>query len=422
MCPFLGLAQAIPRTTNDHVELVGDVEADHLVQAQRARNAVDDREHVRAEARLQLRMLVEVVEHHLRDRVTLDRDDDAHTDTVGGLVVDLGDARELAVPNLLGDRGDQVVRVDLVGQLGDDDRGATVGILFDLDDAAHTDRAAAGGVRILDTLATDDESVRREVGALDAFHAGRERRFFVGLEVVESPEHRVAEFTQVVRRDVGGHTDGDAVGAVHQQVRHARRKYRRLLGLAVVVGDEVDGFLVDVAQHLHRERGQPRLGVTHGCGAVVATRAEVALAVDQRVPHRPRLGQTHQCVVDRGVAVGVVVTHRLGNGACGFYVAAVGAEARVVHRVQHAAVHRLESVTHLGQCTPDDDAHRVIDVAALHFLLDVDRIDPVSALGVGGRTRRGSYRRFGDVRHTNLLEKRSPPRTERNHRCVKGSD
>ena len=72
----------------------------------------------------------------------------------------------LGVTNLLRDGSDQVVRVDLVGQLGDDDRGAALGIFFDLDDAAHTNGATAGGVGVLDALSTDDEPVRRKSGPL----------------------------------------------------------------------------------------------------------------------------------------------------------------------------------------------------------------------------------------------------------------
>ena len=56
-----------------------------------------------------------------------------------------------------GDRLDEVVRVDLVGQLGDDqDRRALV-VLLDLDDGAHPDRAATGAVGVLDPVAADDQ-------------------------------------------------------------------------------------------------------------------------------------------------------------------------------------------------------------------------------------------------------------------------
>src|SRR3954453_7011228 len=70
-------------------------------------------------------------------------------------------------------------------------------------------------------------------------------------------------------------------------------------------------------------------------------------------------------------------------------MAAVGPEAGVVHRVQHAAVDRLETGTDLGQRPADDDAHRVIDVAALHLLLDVDRFDAVGGRAVVSRRQGG---------------------------------
>ena len=79
----------------------------------------------------------------------------------------------------------------------------------------------------------------------------------------------------------------------------------------------------------------------------------------------------------------VVVAHRLGDRTCRLGVAAVRAEPGVVHRIEHPAMHRLESISHLGQRAPDDDAHRVIDVAVLHLLLDVDRFDPVCGRSVG---------------------------------------
>ena len=50
----------------------------HLHQAQLARLAVDDGEHDDAEADLQLRVLIEVVEHHLGLLAALQLDDDAH--------------------------------------------------------------------------------------------------------------------------------------------------------------------------------------------------------------------------------------------------------------------------------------------------------------------------------------------------------
>ena len=121
------------------------------------------------------------------------------------------------------------------------------------------------------------------------------------------------------------------------------------------------------------------LGVAHGGGRVVARRAEVAVAVDQRVAQRPRLRHPDQGVVDRRVAVRVVVTHDVTDDAGALHVAAVGPEAAVEHRVEDLAVYRLEAVAHVRQRAADDDAHRVVEVRALHLDLEADRLDPAAA-------------------------------------------
>ena len=204
--------------------------------------------------------------------------------------------------------------------------------------------------------------------------------------MLERPLHRGADLPEVMRRDVRGHADGDAGCAVDEQVGDPARQDVRLLRAAVVVGREVDGVLADVTEHLHGKLGEPRLGVAHGRWRVVAGRAEVAVAVDQRHPQRPGLGQPDQRVVDRRVAVRVVVAHDVADDAGAFEVPAVGAVAPVVHRIEHPAVHRLQSVADIGQGAADDDRHRVVEIAALHLDFDADGFDAVGrrARGVDG--------------------------------------
>ena len=144
-----------------------DVVADHLVEAQRARHTVDDRQHVDAERVLQLGVLVEVVQHDLGDRVAAQRDDQPLTGALAGLVGDVGDAADPAVLDQLGDLLGQRIRVDLVRQLGDDELGAALDLL-DLDDGAHPDAAAAGAVGVVDAVAADDQRTGREVRTRDA--------------------------------------------------------------------------------------------------------------------------------------------------------------------------------------------------------------------------------------------------------------
>ena len=120
---------------------------------------------------------------------------------------------------------------------------------------------------------------------------------------------------EVVRRDVGGHAHGDAGRTVDQQVREPRRHDRRFVFLLVVVGLEVDRFLVDVGHQLVGQARHARLGVTHGRGGVAVDRTEVALPVHQQVAQRERLRHAHEGVVHRLVAVRVVFADDVADDA-----------------------------------------------------------------------------------------------------------
>ena len=199
------------------------------------------------------------------------------------------------------------------------------------------------------------------------------------LRVVDVGDRRVDHLAQVVRRDVGRHADGDARGAVDEQVREARGQHERFVARAVVVGREVDRVHVEVAQHLRGDPRQPRLRVAHRGGGIVVDRAKVALAVDELVAHRELLGHAHERVVDRGVAVRVIVAHHLADDLCALGVGASGAEAELVHRVEHAAMNRLQAVAHVGQRAADDHRHRVVEVRGAHLLLERARFDVAAA-------------------------------------------
>ena len=73
--PIPGLPEPELRPPSDHIDLVVDIELQHLDQVQRARHAVDEGDGVDAEAGLQRRVLPEVVEHDIGHRVALQHDD-----------------------------------------------------------------------------------------------------------------------------------------------------------------------------------------------------------------------------------------------------------------------------------------------------------------------------------------------------------
>ena len=92
-----------------------------------------------------------------------------------------------------------------------------------------------------------------EVRRLDPFDHRGQGGLFIGVMVVQAPVHPSANSAQVVRRDVGGHTDGDAARAVGQQVGEPTGQNCRLLDAPVVVRDEIDCLLIDFTKHLHRQ-------------------------------------------------------------------------------------------------------------------------------------------------------------------------
>ena len=74
----LGLAQLVLQPAGDDLALEVEVVAEQVAQRERPRHAVDERDRVVAEGRLQRRVLVELVQHDLRDRLALQLDLDPH--------------------------------------------------------------------------------------------------------------------------------------------------------------------------------------------------------------------------------------------------------------------------------------------------------------------------------------------------------
>ena len=358
------LGQAVAAAAEDHLLAEADKGLQRVAQAHLPRPAVVQRQEVHREGGLELRHAVELVQHHLRRRVALQLDDDAQPVAVA-LVAEVGDALHLLGAHQLGDALEQRRLVDLVGHLADGDALPAAAHLLDLAAGAERDGAAAGLEGGADARAPEDQPAGREVRAGHDPHQRVERRVRVG----DQRQRRVDDLARVVRRDVGGHADGDAVGAVDEQVREGGGQHPRLAVAVVVVGLEVDGVLVDALQQRRGRLGQPQLGVAHGRRRIAVHGAEIALAVDQRHAQGEGLRHPHHGVVDGGVAVRVVLAHHLADDARRLAVRLVGGEAALLHGVEDAAMDGLEAVARVRQGAGDDDAHGVVEVGAPHLLL-----------------------------------------------------
>ena len=158
----------------------------------------------------------------------------------------------------------------------------------------------------------------------------------------------VNHLAEVVGGYVCSHTHGNTVASVHQQIRYLGGHHRRLLKRVVEVVHHVHGVLLEVVHDVLAHFGQTALRVTHGGRRVSVHRAEVSLAVNERVAHVPVLRHAHQCSIHGTVAVWVVLSEHLSHHAGALLVWFVTRVADAHHTVQYTAVHRFESVTHIG--------------------------------------------------------------------------
>ena len=266
----------------------------HVAQRQQLRLAAVERDHVGAEARLQRGEAPQLVQHHIGDRVALQLDHDPHAVAVA-LVAQVRDAFDLLLAHEFGDAFDQRRLVDLIRDLADDQRLAVLAKGFGPDLSPHDDGAAPGGIGRADAGAAENRAAGREIRTEDDLH----QLFDVHVGLGHQREDGVDGLAEIVRRDVGRHADGDAAGAVDEQIGKRAGRTDGSSFLLVVVGTEIDGVLVEILEQRHRNLFEPRLGVSHRRGAVAVDRAEIALSVDQRQAHREILRHAHHRVIDR---------------------------------------------------------------------------------------------------------------------------
>ena len=308
MRPLPRPAQLERGPPRDHLLAKADELGQEPLEVELLRPPAVQRQHVAAETRLQRREAEQLVQHHIRRRVALQLDDDPHPEPVA-LVLDMGDALDPLVAREFGYALDQRRLVHLIGDLRDDDRRTVAPDFLDTGARSQDHRAAPLVIGLPRPRPPEDQPAGRKVRRRDELHDLGDAE----VGVLDQRQRRVDHLAEVVRRNVGGHADRDAARAVDQHVRELRRQHRRLAVLAVVVGLEVDGVLVDIRQQIGRRLVHAHLGVAHRRRLVAVHRAEVALPVEQHQRHRERLRHPHQRVVDRGVAVRVILAHRVAD-------------------------------------------------------------------------------------------------------------
>ena len=170
-----------------------------------------------------------------------------------------------------------------------------------------------------------------------------------------------------MRRNGGRHPDRNAVRAVNEDIREARRQNLRFALRLIEVGHEIHNVLVKVAkEHILSEFFQPGLGITHRGSPVPLDGTEIAVPVHQDAALLEFLGHHHQSVINGAVPMGMVFAHRVANDTRTFPVRPVVARSQLPHVKKNPSLHGLQPVPDIRQRSRHDDRHRVIYIVFLH--------------------------------------------------------
>ena len=127
--------------------------------------------------------------------------------------------------------------------------------------------------------------------------------------VIKQGYQSVHNLGQVMGRNLGRHAYGNTLGTVDQDIGNLGRQNRWFLQRVIVVGDKIDGFLVQIGNDFLVKFGHPGLGIPHSRRGITIHGTKVTLAVNQRIAQRKILGHTDQGIVGRRIAMGMILTN-----------------------------------------------------------------------------------------------------------------
>ena len=364
--PFLCLFQVEFAAVGDNVHLELQILLENLFQSQCLWLAVYQCQHIDTDSILELGVGEQLVQHDLFVGILFQFHHDAHTLTAG-LILDVVNALDALILCQVGDGLHQACLVHHVRDLRNDN-GLTSTHLFKVGLSTEGDPASAGAVGGTDAALAHDNAAGGEVRSLDTGHQlihGAVRIFHQHMDAVD-------DFAQIMRRNIGRHADSDTHRAVDQDIGETGRQHCRFFQTVVIVGDERHGLLVDIRQHFQGDLGHSCLCITVSSRRVAVYRTEVTLTVHQHIPHGEILRQTHQRIIDRSVTVGVIATQHSTDGIGALMVCLIGCQPLFEHGIENTAVYRFQTVTHVRQCTGNNDRHCILQEGVLHFSANFD--------------------------------------------------
>ena len=365
MGALLSLPQIVLGTTGQHFHLEVQIFIQNLTQGQNTRLllVIHQRQQNNTKGTLQRSLLKEIIQHHLGICILLQFDNDTHTVTIG-FVTQVRNTLQTLCAYLLRDVLDQLALIDLIRQLANDDAHTILTEFFEFGLCSDHNTATASSISCADTAATHNNAAGGEIGTGHMLHQIRQRCF----RIIQHADTRIDHFRQVVRGNIGGHTDRDTGRTIDQQVRKTAGQNPRFFFGFIEVGIPVDGFLIDVPKHFVGKLGKSCLSVTVSSSGVAVYATEVTVAIDQHITHREILRKTNHGIVYGCVAMGMVLTQNITDTGSGLLKRLIRSQTALIHGVEDSAVYGLQAISHIRQSAANDDAHGVFNIGFFHFI------------------------------------------------------
>ena len=240
------------------------------------------------------------------------------TDVMGRLIADVVQQRKFFLLKQRGNFFNQFGFLNLIRNFLNDYLILAVAQVFGFPAGTDTKITAAGFIGFQNACkVVYNNTAGREIGAFQAF----DQRFDFAIRIFNLIKERVANLTQIVRRNIGGHTNGNTGSSVAQQIGNGCRHNDGFVFFSVVSFSEINRVFVQPFHQSHGKFGQAGFGITHGGRTVSVNIAEVALPVNQRIAYRKILCQTCHCLINCGISVRMVFTDNVADNAGAFFEA-----------------------------------------------------------------------------------------------------
>ena len=183
-----------------------------LLEVEHLGLSVNQSHHVDANDRLQLRLCVQVIQYNIANFTSAQLDNNPQSVFVG-FIAKLGNALDLLLFNQLGNALEQTRLVQLVRNLVDDDRVLALGLIRDhFGFRSHVDAPSTRAVRLNNSCSARDDGPGGEIGSRNVTNEFVDTDF----RIVEQGQTARNNFAQVVRRNIGRHTNSNTRRAIDQ--------------------------------------------------------------------------------------------------------------------------------------------------------------------------------------------------------------